>query len=80
MVMSYYRNGIKARDVVEETPGTSIRHLSQQLGLSASTCNSILRKYLHLFPYLLRSVPELRLTDFVQRVQCTMVSKYSTSG
>ena len=77
MVMSYYRNVIKARDVVEETPGTSIRHLSH---LSASTCNSILRKYLHLFPYLLRSVRELRLTDFVQRVQCTMVSKYSTSG
>ena len=78
--MSYYRNDIKARDVMEETPGTSIRHLSQQLGLSASTCNSILRKYLHVFHYLLRSVRELRLTDFVQRVQCTMVSKYSTSG
>ncbi|KAJ3644104.1 hypothetical protein Zmor_026777 [Zophobas morio] len=57
------------REVMEETPGTSIRHLSQQLGLSVGTCNTLLEKDLHLFPYRLTSVHELHPTDFPQRVQ-----------
>ena len=44
-------------------------HLSQQLGLSGGTCNTILRKDLHLFPYRPTYLHELRPIDFPQRVQ-----------
>jgi hypothetical protein len=51
----------EARQAMEEAPGTSIEHLSQQLGVSVGTCHSIVKKDLHLFPYRLISVQELRV-------------------
>jgi hypothetical protein len=38
----------EARQAMEEAPGTSIEHLSQQLGVSVGTCHSIVKKDLHL--------------------------------
>ncbi|CAH1383543.1 unnamed protein product, partial [Tenebrio molitor] len=52
---------------MEETPGTSIEHLSQQLGVSVGTCHSIVKNDLHLFPYRLTSVQELQPADLPQR-------------
>ena len=57
----------EAGEVMGESPGTSIRNLSQ-LGLSVGPCNTIQRKYLHLFPYRLTYVDELCPADFPQRV------------
>jgi hypothetical protein len=34
----------EARQAMEEAPGTSIEHLSQQLGVSVGTCHSIVKK------------------------------------
>jgi hypothetical protein len=49
----------EARQAVEEAPGTSIEHLSQQLGVSVGTCHSFVKKDLHLFPYRLTSVSRI---------------------
>jgi hypothetical protein len=52
------------KQAMGEVPGTSIEHLSQQLGVSVGTCHTIVRKDLHLFPYRLTSVQELQPADF----------------
>ncbi|CAH1366306.1 unnamed protein product [Tenebrio molitor] len=55
-----------------EVPGTSIEHLSQQLGVSVGTCHTIVRKDLHLFPYRLTSITtlqELRPGDSERRLE-----------
>jgi hypothetical protein len=59
----------EARQAMEEAPGTSIEHLSQQLGVSVGTCHSIVKKDLHLFPYRLTSVQELHPVDLPQRLE-----------
>jgi hypothetical protein len=55
----------QARQAMEEAPGTSIEHLSQQLGVSVGTCHSIVKNDLHLFPYRLTSVQ----ADLPQRLE-----------
>jgi hypothetical protein len=59
----------EARQAMEEAPGTSIEHLSQQLGVSVGTCHSIVKKDLHLFAYRLTSVQELHPADLPQRLE-----------
>jgi hypothetical protein len=59
----------EARQATEEAPGTSIEHLSQQLGVSVGTCHSIVKKDLHLFPYRHTSVQELHPADLPQRLE-----------
>jgi hypothetical protein len=59
----------EAKQAMEEAPGTSIEHLSQQLGVSIGTCHSIVKKDLHLFPYRLTSVQELHPVDLPQRLE-----------
>jgi hypothetical protein len=46
------------RQEIEEQPNTSIRHL-QQVDLSYTTCQRILKQDLHLHPYCLQLVHEL---------------------
>ena len=57
----------EGREAMSEILDTSIRHLSQQLGLSV--VNTILGKVLHLCSFRLTYVHELRPTDFLQRVR-----------
>jgi hypothetical protein len=40
----------EARQALEEAPGTSIEHLSQQLDVSIGTCHSIVKKDFTYFP------------------------------
>ncbi|CAH1375854.1 unnamed protein product, partial [Tenebrio molitor] len=44
------------QQIMEDSPTTSIRHLSQQVDLSVGTCQKILKEDLHLFPYRLTAV------------------------
>jgi hypothetical protein len=53
---------------MEDSPTTSIRHLSQQIDLSVGTCQKILKEDLHLFPYRLTAVQELHVNDLPQRL------------
>ena len=55
------------RGSVAESPGTSIRHCSQQLDISRSTMQGNLTKDLHLHAYKFQLTQELKPTDHVQR-------------
>lgn len=57
------------RQVMEEAPRTSLRRLSQQVQLSVTTCHTILRKDIHLYPYRLQCVQQLHEADFAPRVE-----------
>lgn len=57
------------RQIMEEDPRTSVRRLSQQVQLSTSTCQKILKKDIHLYPYRLQSVQQLHEPDYPQRVE-----------
>jgi hypothetical protein len=57
------------RQVIEEQPNTSIRHLQQQVDLSYTTCQRILKQDLHLHPYRLQLVHELLPNDRPRRQQ-----------
>jgi transposase len=48
---------------VAESPGTSIRHRSQQLDFPRSTMQRILTKDLHLHAYKIQQMQELKPTD-----------------
>jgi len=50
---------------VAESPGTSIRHCSQQLDISRSTIQQNLMKDLHLHAYKIQLTQELKPTDHV---------------
>ncbi|RZC38085.1 hypothetical protein BDFB_014615, partial [Asbolus verrucosus] len=52
------------RQIMEAAPSSSLRHLSQQVDLSVGTCDTIMKKDLHLFPCRLTSVQELHESDF----------------
>jgi hypothetical protein len=52
---------------VAESPGTSLRHHSQQLDIPRSTMQQILTKDLHLHAYKIQLMQELKPTDHVQR-------------
>jgi len=52
---------------VAESPGTSIRHLSQQLDIPRSTMQRILKKDLHLHACKIQLTQELKPIDHVQR-------------
>ncbi|RZC33064.1 hypothetical protein BDFB_013436 [Asbolus verrucosus] len=54
---------------MEAVPCSSLRHLSQQVDLSIRTCDIIIKKGLHLFPYRLTSVQKLHENDFPQRIK-----------
>jgi hypothetical protein len=56
------------QQIMEDSPTTSIRHLSQQVDLSVGTCQKILKEDLHLFPYRLAAVQELHVNDLPQRL------------
>ena len=51
---------------VAESPGTSIRHRSQQLDIPRSTMQRILTKDLHLHAYRIQLTQELKPTVHVQ--------------
>jgi hypothetical protein len=51
---------------VAESPGTSLRHHSQQLDVPRSTMQRILMKDLHLHAYKIQLTQELKRTDHVQ--------------
>lgn len=55
------------RESVAEMPGTSIRHRSQELGLSRSSLHTILRKDLHLHPYKIQLTQALQPADHERR-------------
>jgi len=60
---------------VAESPGTSIRHRSQQLDIPRSSMQRILTKDLHLHAYKIQLTQELKPTDHVQRrefVNCVL--------
>lgn len=60
----------EVREVIGETLGVSIHHLSQQLDLSVvGTCNTILRSSFPFIFLLSSSVYELRSTNFPERIQ-----------
>jgi hypothetical protein len=61
--MDLWDENLEARQAMEEAPGTSIEHLSQQFGVSVGICHSIVKNDLHLFPYRLISVQELHPAD-----------------
>ncbi|RZC40285.1 hypothetical protein BDFB_014707, partial [Asbolus verrucosus] len=64
------RNGATVeavRAVIEDQPCTSIRHLHQQVNLSYSTCQHILKENLHLHPYRLQALHEILPNDLPQR-------------
>lgn len=55
------------RTVIEDQPNTSIRHLHQQVDLSYSTCQRILKHDLQLHPYRLQAFHEIIPNDYPQR-------------
>lgn len=57
------------RQIIEDQPQTSIRHLQQQADLSYGTCQRILKKDLHCHPYRLQAFHELLPNDRPQRLQ-----------
>jgi len=60
---------------VAESPGTSIRHCSQELDIPRSTMQRTLTKDLHLHAYRIELTQELKPTDHVQRrefVNCVL--------
>jgi hypothetical protein len=57
------------RQEIVEQPNTSIRHLQQQVDLSYTTCQRILKQDLHLHPYRLQLVHELLPNDRPRRQQ-----------
>lgn len=57
------------RQVIEEHPNTSIRHLQQRVNLSYTTCQRILKQDLHLHPYRLQLFHELLPNDRPRRQQ-----------
>lgn len=59
-------NNVEA--IMENEPTTSLRHLSQQVGLSYGTCQKIMKKDLHCHPYKLQSAHELLPPDYARRV------------
>jgi hypothetical protein len=52
---------------VAESPGTSLRHRSQQLDIPRSTKQRILMKDLHVHAYKIQLTQELKPTDHMQR-------------
>ena len=58
----------RVRDSVQQEPGTSIRRRSHQLGMSRTSLHRILSDNLHLFPYKMHLVQNLRPTDHQQRL------------
>ena len=55
------------RESVTENPRTSIRHRGQELNISRSSLQRILRKDLHLHAYKVQLSQELKPTDHAQR-------------
>lgn len=51
------------------SPQKSIRQLSQQVGVSYSSCRRVLKEELHMHPYKVSVVQELHPRDFIARVQ-----------
>lgn len=56
------------RQIIDEAPRTSVRRLAQQVELAPSTCQTILKKDLHMYPYHMLAVQQLHETDYPQRV------------
>jgi len=59
-------NGAAVSESVAESPGTLLRHRSQQLDIPRSTMQRILTKDLHLHAYKIHLTQELKPTDHVQ--------------
>lgn len=53
---------------MNERPTTSLRRVSQEVGLSYGTCRTIVKKDLGLFPYKMQSYHEILPADFNRRV------------
>jgi hypothetical protein len=60
-------NGAAVSESVAESPGISLRHRSQQLGIPRSTMQRILTKDMHMHAYKIHLTQELKPTDHVQR-------------
>lgn len=57
------------QQIITNEPTTSIRRLKQQTDLSYGTCQTILKKDLHMIAYHLTAVQELRPPDYAKRVE-----------
>lgn len=56
------------REIINNAPRTSVRALSQQVGVSIGTCHTILKKDLHLFPYRMTCYQEIKEIDYPRRI------------
>ncbi|RZC38296.1 hypothetical protein BDFB_006802 [Asbolus verrucosus] len=57
------------RQIMEEALQISVHRLSQQVELSPATCRNILNKNIHLYPYRLQVVHQLREVDLPVHVE-----------
>jgi hypothetical protein len=57
-----------AQEIMENAPKTSIRQLSQQINFSVGTTHRMLHKNLHLYPYCVIAVQELKPADYPRRL------------
>jgi hypothetical protein len=60
-----------AREIMQNTPKTSVRHLRQQMNtpLSLGTAHALVRKDLHMYPYRVTAVQELLPIDYPRRLE-----------
>jgi hypothetical protein len=68
MQKKYYFHYDFARKNDPNVPKTSIRQLSQQMNLSVGTRRTMLHKNLHLYPYCVTPVQELKRADYPRRL------------
>lgn len=57
-----------AQEVMDNAPKTSVRRLSQQINLAVGTTHKLLHKDLHLYPYRVTVVQELKPADYPLRL------------
>ena len=62
-------NIAQVNDSLQNSPTKSQRRLSVQVGIKRSSCQNIIEKDLHLYPYKFSVVHELKLPDKPARVQ-----------
>ncbi|RZC33341.1 hypothetical protein BDFB_015019, partial [Asbolus verrucosus] len=55
------------RQIKDDAPRTALRVLSQLTGVSVGTCQKMVKKDLHLFPYRLTCVQEFFEVDYPRR-------------
>lgn len=59
---------IDVRNRMEQDPTKSLRHLSQEIGVSYETCRTVLKKNLNMHPYKMQTYQALLPTDHARRL------------